>query len=279
MQTSDALRLGLVGYPVSHSASPAMHNAALSALGIAGRYELCPTPPGAFPLTLRRLTAEGFTGLNVTLPHKAEALLLADDAEESARSAGAANVLYRREGRWIAANTDGEGLRRSLLEAFSSLAGVRVVWIGAGGATLTAARALVEAGAELVIAARDQEKGLRVAESLGARWVSLTREGLSPEFIGCQLLLQATPATMSPEAAGELLARLPLEHLPKSATVCDLVYRPRETRLLQVAKTLGLRTIDGSWMLLFQGGLAFTRFTQREAPLDVMESALAAELA
>src|SRR5688572_3550443 len=124
------LRLGLVGYPVSHSASPAMQNAALSALGILGRYELIEAPPGALAEALSRLTREGFTGLNVTLPHKEEAFSLADDAEASAQEAGAANVLYRRDGRWIAANTDGEGLLRSL-SAIKNFSGLRVVWLGA----------------------------------------------------------------------------------------------------------------------------------------------------
>ena len=279
MRVTRGLRLGLLGYPVAHSASPAMHNAALLALGIVGRYELCPTPPGMLSQTLQRLTAEGFTGLNVTLPHKAEALSLADEAEEDALAAGAANVLYQRQGRWVAANTDGEGLYRCLLTAFSSLRGVKVVWLGAGGATLTAARALVKAGARLVLTARRQEPGLRVAASLGARFVLWDRGELERELLDCQLLIQATPATMSPEAARELLEWLPLSRLPESAWVCDLVYRPRETLLLQEAKRLGFRTIDGSGMLLYQGELAFARFTQREAPLGVMARALAIELA
>jgi shikimate dehydrogenase len=278
MRATTGLRLGLLGYPVSHSASPAMHNAALLALGIAGRYELCPTPPGMLSQTLQRLTAEGFTGLNVTLPHKVEALSLADEAEESALAAGAANVLYQRQGRWIAANTDGEGLYRSLLVAFSSLRGVKVMWLGAGGATLTAASFLVKAGARLVITARKQEQGQRVAAILGARFVLWERGEVERELLDCRLLIQATPATMSPEAARELLAWLPLSRLPKEAGVCDLVYRPKETLLLQEAKRLGHVTIDGSRMLLYQGGLAFSRFTQREAPLDVMAHALAVEL-
>jgi shikimate dehydrogenase len=273
------LRLALLGYPVAHSASPAMHNAALSALGLAGRYELCLTPPGALSQTLQRLTTEGFTGLNVTLPHKIEALSLAEEAEESALAVGAANVLYRQQGKWVAANTDGEGLYRSLLATFSSISGVKIVWLGAGGATLTAASFLIKAGATLVITARRQEQGQRAAERLGARFVPWVRGELEREFLDCQLLIQATPAMMSLGAARELLRWLPLSWLPKGAVVCDLVYRPRETLLLQEARRLGFFTIDGSRMLLYQGGLAFTRFTQREAPFEVMERALALELA
>jgi shikimate dehydrogenase len=272
------LMLGLIGYPVSRSASPAMHNAALAALGISGRYELIETPPGTFSQTLERVTREGFTGLNVTLPHKEEALSLADDAEASAQDAGAANVLYRRDGRWIAANTDGEGLYRSLSATIKNISGRRVIWLGAGGATRTAASALLIRGGQLVIAARDLEKASRVARSLGVRAIELSRAALVAEFARSELLIQATSATMSEEAGAELVARLPLEALPPGCVVCDLVYRPRETALLREAKRLGFAVVDGSGMLLHQGALAFYKFTGRSAPIREMERALLREL-
>jgi shikimate dehydrogenase len=277
--TNNFLKLALLGYPVSHSASPAMHNAALSALGIPGKYELCPTPRGELAQTLKRLTQEGFTGLNITLPHKQEALQLADEAEESAKLAGAANVLYRLADKWVAANTDGEGLYRSLLPAFPSLRGVKIVWLGAGGATLTAASFLLKSGAKLIISARNQEKGEHIAKKINVPFVFLERESLRKEFADCQLLIQATSASLFLEESKELLEKLPLSYLAKGAVICDLVYRPKETRLLQNAKALGFSTIDGSRMLLYQGALAFARFTGREAPITAMERALEAELA
>jgi shikimate dehydrogenase len=273
-----SLKLGLLGYPVSHSASPAMHNAALAALQIPGRYEAIETPPGAFVQTLSRLRDEGFTGLNVTLPHKEEAFRLADSFDEGARQAGAANVLTWRDGGWIASNTDGEGLARSLFPEIKGLDGLRIVWIGSGGATLTAASFLVKQGAQLVIAARHKERREKIASALGAQNIALEREALRAELRRCDLLIQATPAMMNPIHARALLELLPLDALPKQSVVCDLVYRPKQTLLLQEAQQMGLGVVDGSRMLLHQGALAFTQFTGRDAPIQEMARALSEEL-
>lgn len=272
------IKLALLGYPVSHSASPAMMEAALLARGLSGSYELWPTPPGQLASSVARLRQEGFLGANVTLPHKEEALSLAEEAEESALRAGAANVLYRRGERLIAANTDGEGLLRALLEVLPSVKGLRVVWIGAGGATLTAGSALLAEGAQLTIVSRDRAKGQKVAARLGAEW-ALLGAGLSSALSRCDVLIQATPAMMYEEEAKVLLSLLPLSSLSVGALVCDLVYRPKRTLLLLEAARYGLATLDGSRMLLYQGALAFTRFTQKEAPLDAMSEALSRVLA
>jgi shikimate dehydrogenase len=273
------ISLALLGYPVAHSASPAIYEAALAALALPGRYLLWPTPPGALPQVVQALRDRGFTGANVTLPHKETALSLADDAEENARRAGAANVLYRRGDLLVAANTDGAGLLRSLVERRGDLSGARIAWIGAGGATRTAASALVDAGASLTLISRAEAKAAVLAASLGGHTAPLRRAALPGLFASCDILIQATPATMQgEEAARALLAELPLPSLRPGALVCDLVYRPRRTALLTAAEACGLQTLDGTGMLLYQAAGAFQRFTGREAPIEAMRTALTREL-
>jgi shikimate dehydrogenase len=270
------ISLGLIGWPVAHSASPAMFRAGLRAAGLEGEYLLWPTPPGALGARVEELRASG-AGANVTAPHKVEALALADAAEAEAGEAGAANVLYHYGGRLIAANTDGAGLARSLAEAGCEVYERRVVFIGAGGAARTAGRALVKLGAELTLVGREPARASAVAGDIGARAAPLTREALAGLFATCDLLIQATPATLG---AGDpaFLALLPLELLPAGAFVCDLVYRPLETAVLAAARRLGLRVVDGAGMLLYQGAEAFQRFTGRPAPLAEMREALRREL-
>jgi shikimate dehydrogenase len=303
------ISLGLIGWPVAHSASPAMFRAGLRAAGLEGEYLLWPTPPGALSARVEELRAAG-AGANVTAPHKVEALSLADAAEAEAKEAGAANVLYHQGGRLIAANTDGVGLARSLTEAGCEVSGRRVVFIGAGGAARTAGRALVKLGAELTLVGRELARVSAVALDIGARAAPLTREAMEPLLASCDLLIQATPATLgagdrergmgngareeqgSPGGQGAgspghspfpaphslLLELLPLERLPSGSFVCDLVYRPLETVLLAAARGLGFRVVDGAGMLLYQGAEAFQRFTGRPAPLPEMREALRREL-
>jgi shikimate dehydrogenase len=251
-----------------------MHRAALSALGLAGDYERHQVPRGRLAERFASLVADGLCGANLTAPLKIEALSLAERVEESAREAGAANTLYRDAGRWVAANTDGEGLLRALAELGFSPTGARVAWIGAGGATRTAGRALHQAGARLCLLVRDVGRASPLAESLGAEVLPLSREVLAPRLAEFDLLVQASPATWTKDGAAQLLGELPLEGLRAGARVCDMAYLPGGTALTQAATARGLLSQDGAPMLLHQGAAAFERFTGRAAPVEAMRRAL-----
>ena len=165
--------LGVCGWPVAHSRSPQMHNAALAAVGLADwRYLRLPLPPELFEETVRALAAAGFRGVNVTIPHKEAALALADEASDAARAIGAANTLTFEDGAIKADNTDAPGLLAALGEP---VAGRRALVLGAGGSGRAAAWALAEAGAEVAIWNRTPERARAVASAVGVRAVAARR--------------------------------------------------------------------------------------------------------
>jgi len=259
-------RLGVLGWPVAHSRSPAMQNAALAALGMADwHYQLLPVPPELLAQTTRGLGGAGFVGANVTIPHKQAALALADSASEAARTIGAANTLtFAADGAIAAENTDAPGLIAAIGEP---LAGKRALVLGAGGSARAAVWALREAGAaEVAIWNRTGERAAALAHELGARAVG--------EPQGADLLVNCTAVGLAP-APGEELAQLGLTAalVGEFETVVDLVYREEPTELLAAAQAQGARTLDGLEMLVAQGALSFELWTGREAPLDAMREA------
>ncbi len=283
-------RLGVLGWPVAHSRSPAMHNAALRFLGMADwRYQRLPVPPQLFAETVRSLGASGFVGANVTIPHKRAALELAERPSEAARAIGAANTLtFAPDGTIAAENTDAPGLLAALGR---SPRGLRVLILGAGGSARAAAWALREAGAgEVSVWNRTAERARALAVELGVRAVA------APEpadlLINCTSVGLERP-TSSPEpesgarrraATGGLsaddsdsLAELGLSFEQAAAYpyVADMVYRADgPTRLLTVAAESGAQTLDGLEILLAQGAASFELWTGREAPVEVMRAAL-----
>ena len=272
---------GILGWPVAHSRSPAMHEAAFTALGMDAVYARFPVPPDQLAEAVRGLAARGVEGANVTVPHKQRVMGLLDEVEASARAIGAVNTLVRDAERWIGANTDAPGFVRSVVEAGFEPAGRTVVVVGAGGAARAVVMGLAEAGASSVtVAARRLEQAealiadLRVAAGeaeLGA--VSLGE--LPSPLARADLLVQATSATLYGGEAAETFARsLPLQALPEHAVVTDLVYTPRTTTVMAAAEARGLRTIDGLGMLLYQGVLSFERWTGSSAPVAAMRAAL-----
>jgi shikimate dehydrogenase len=273
---------GILGWPVTHSLSPAMHGAAFAALGIDAAYVAFPVSPARLPEALRGLAALGIAGVNVTLPHKETVLPLLDAVEPDARTIGAVNTIVRDGDRLIGTNTDAPGLVASLVESSVTLAGIDVVIVGAGGAARAAVVGLARAGAaRIVVAARRFEQALAlVADAHGtglgaaieAHALDRTLEGPASH---ARLLVQATSATLAGKPEATAFARsLPLGALPRDAVVTELVYRPRVTAVMREADRLGLRTVDGLGMLLHQGAIAFERWTERPAPLDAMRRAL-----
>jgi shikimate dehydrogenase len=274
-------RLGVLGWPVAHSRSPAMHNAAFAALGMEQwRYQRLPVPPALFAETVRALGASGLLGANVTIPHKQAALELATEASEAARAIGAANTLtFADDGAITAENTDAPGLIEALA---MPLSGVRVQVLGAGGSARAAVWGLLRAGAaEVSVWNRTRERAEALAEQLGARavrspepadlLVNCTSVGLEHPDRGASIERSAS------EDGGLNLLGLTGDQLREYSHVADLVYRKEPTALLAAATAHGARTVDGLEILVAQGALSFAAWTGREPPRAVMDRAARAE--
>jgi shikimate dehydrogenase len=234
--------VGLLGWPTSHSLSPAMQNAAFAALGLDWAYVPLPTPPELLADAVRGLRAMGFAGANVTIPHKQTAIGLCDDLDEVARAAGSVNTLVFDRDRIVGSSTDGDAVAGQI-----EASGRRALVLGAGGAALAVVEALERAGAEVTTASRR-----------GPDW--------PPSGAGSEVLVNATPVK-------EELIVTPRADMQ----VVDLAYLPdgRETALVAAAKAVGCDVVvDGLDVLLFQGAASFERWTGLPGPLVAMRAAL-----
>ena len=283
------LRLGIIGYPLGHSASPAFQQAALDHLGLAATYERWQVEPERLAERVRRLRSPEFLGCSVTIPHKQAIMPLLDEIDAAARDIGAVNTVVHRDGRMVGANTDLAGFLRALREdgAYEPR-GRSALLLGAGGAARAVAYALLAEGAAgVAIANRSPERARVLADELAARFparvhaLPLDAEALAPLLdasVSVDLLVNCTSLGMShgpdPDASP-----VPAGLIPAAALVYDLVYNPQETPLLAAARLAGARTLGGLPMLVYQGAAAFRLWTGREAPVDVMMKAASAALA
>jgi shikimate dehydrogenase len=275
-------RLGVLGWPVAHSRSPAIHNAALAALGMDGwRYQLLPVPPELLAETTRALGHAGFVGANVTIPHKRAALALSEEASAAARAIGAANTLtFQPDGGIAAENTDAPGLLAAL---GCSPRGMSALVLGAGGTARAVVWALREAGArEVSIWNRTPERAEALANELDVR--SVRRPAAAELLVNCTAVgLALASARLEPVAdplersasEREELNQLGLtfDQVGNYSYVVDMVYRTGSTQLLAAAREHGARTLDGLDVLVAQGALSFELWTGRKPPLDVMRAA------
>jgi shikimate dehydrogenase len=255
--------LGVCGWPVAHSRSPQMHNAALAAVGLRDwRYLRLPLPPELFEETVRALPAAGFRGVNVTIPHKHAALALADEMTVAAQAIGAANTLTFEHGRIHADNTDAPGLIAAIGERVD---GRSALVLGAGGAGRAAAWALRTAGARVSVWNRTPERASELARALGVRGVQ------TPE--PAEILVNCTSVGLY--EGDDPFKALPIEadEMSAGSLVVDLVYRAGGTRLLEAARTRGARVVDGLEVLVAQGAASFERWTGMEAPREAMREA------
>jgi shikimate dehydrogenase len=265
VQEEVAKRLGVLGWPVAHSRSPAIHNAALASLGMRDwRYQLLPVPPALLAQTVRGLHDSGFVGANVTIPHKQAALALADSASAVAEAIGAANTLtFSPDGAIAAENTDAPGLIAAIAQP---LGGRSALVLGAGGSARAAVWALLDAGAgEVAICNRTPARAEALARELGASAVAQPRPA--------ELLVNCTSVGLA--AAPDELAQLGLDEarVGEYPLVVDLVYRDGPTALVSAARAGGARTVDGLEVLVAQAALSFSLWTGRAAPLEVMRAA------
>jgi len=252
---------GIIGWPVAHSLSPALHGFWLAAHNVDGAYVPMAVRREDFSRVLEGLRSAGFKGVNLTVPHKEAGFALAHEADDAAREAGAVNLLVFENGKIKGRNTDSIGLAASLREAQIALTGETAVLLGAGGAARAAVLALDALGAkEIRILNRNVSRAEAMAASLAPKIRARpTVHALTdwPRVTGdAKLLLNATSAGMS----GYDLLNLNLDALSKDAAVCDIVYNPLETDLLKRAKARGLKTVDGLGMLMHQAVSAFEAF-------------------
>jgi shikimate dehydrogenase len=241
-----------------------MHNAALAAAGLTGwRYIRLPLPPELFAETVRALPAAGFRGANVTIPHKAAALALADAASDAAREIGAANTLTFEDGAIVADNTDAPGLLDAIGEP---VRGRSALVLGAGGAGRAAAWALARAGADVAVWNRTPERARALAADLGVRAVAAAE--------AAQIVVQCTSVGLhDPDATFKALP-VAADELSAGSLVVDMVYRAGGTRFLEAASARGARVIDGLEVLVAQGAASFERWTGMEASREAMREAV-----
>ena len=277
------LHLGLIGWPLEYSLSPRLHLAALQERGIPGEYRLYPIPPlpqGRTHLSeiLDRMRRGELHGLNATIPHKQNMLPLMDELTPVASGIGAVNTIYLREGRLVGDNTDAAGFQadlEKLIPPGSCANSHQAIVLGAGGAARAVVYVLTHLGWEVTVVARRLEQAQQLAGGFldVAGKVNPLQMGLSTlTTVRGSLIVNTIPPGMPPD---QNASPWPLEvPFPPGAAIYDLVYKPEETRLVQVARSAGLRAANGLGMLIEQAALAFEIWTGQTAPRNVMREAV-----
>ena len=277
--------VGVVGWPVGHSLSPLMHNAAFEAMGLDWRYVPFAVKPDNLERATGSLAALGIRGINVILPHKTAIIPFLDNVDELARLTDAVNTVVQADGALTGYNTDVDGFARSLTEAGVETQGASAALLGAGGAARAVAVALARLKVrEIVVVGRTPKRAEGVAGLVErvpaaesrASWVPWTDEHLARAVGGADLVVNATSIGMYPKQDDP--SPVPEDLLRPEQTVCDIVYRPLWTQLLQAARRRGCRCVGGAKMLVYQGALGFRLWTGQEPPVNVMEDALAGAL-
>jgi shikimate dehydrogenase len=269
-------RCYLIGYPVEHSMSALMHNAAFEELGLGYHYELKSVRPEALGrFTADEIRREEVRGVNVTIPHKVSIMGYLDEANPEAAAIGAVNTIVN-EGGWLKGyNTDGKGAMRALEEAYGDLRGAKVVVIGAGGAARAIGRHLSIVVDKLSILNRTASRAESLASDLksltgcnaSVTTAALTRENLKSRLVEADVLINATPLGMTPDTD-----KSPVDSdlLHPGLLVFDTVYNPLKTRLLREAEEAEARTLTGAKMLAYQGAASFELWTGVRAPEELM---------
>ncbi len=269
---------GILGDPVAHSLSPAMHNAAFAELGMDWRYESMQVSADEFEQIVRSLGGKGYVGVNVTIPHKLKALQIADQASDAATVIGAANTLSFHESTIRAENTDAGGFLDALeANGLSKLEGKRALLLGAGGTARAASWALLtnEIGA-LKIWNRTPEKAAALADELGSHFDTASIEQVKDpgaSSTDCDLVINTTSVGLE-DAGNEVdelgMLNLAVSDLVRGQTVVDFVYRGGGTAFVRMARSRGAQAVDGVEILVYQGARSFEVWTGKRAPVPVM---------
>ena len=281
------IQLGLIGYPLGHSLSPKIHTAALKACGLKGDYSLFPIAPHdkqGLKDMLARVRINEIHGLNVTIPHKQNVIELMDELTATAKAIGAVNTIYLHEGKLIGDNTDTFGflsdLKRFLtLECDSLLSHLqeqapalqkKALILGAGGSARAVVYALLYDGWDVTIAARRIEQAQQLSQSFGKYDLRLSTFDFQPSTF--DLIVNTTPLGMTPNIEDSPLPENIV--LSPKTVIYDLIYNPRETKLVKDARAQGLSATTGLGMLIEQAALAFEKWTGAKADRDAMQKAV-----
>lgn len=269
--------VGVIGDPVEHSCSPAMHNAAFQEMDMDYVYVPFRVKAEQLPAAINGFKALNVVGINVTLPHKRAVMFLMDSVSKEAELIGAVNTMVFKDGMVEGHNTDAQGFIASLQEEGINVKGMKVIVLGAGGGAQAVVAGLALEGADrIVIANRTREKAVQLAETMSrkmnilAKGISLSDERL-PDYISESDLLVST-VTVSMDTSVPVVVNPDWFH--KDLVVCDIVYTPPETNLLKAASRRGLKTIGGAGMLVHQGAISFKLWTGKQPPLKTMRRAL-----
>lgn len=276
MRDASPALTGLLGWPVSHSISPALHHAAFRSRRMDWLYLAFAVPPGGLRAALLGAQALGFRGLNLTVPHKVAAVPLLSGLSREARLLGAVNTVVFRSGRLFGENTDGRGFVRALAEGGIRLAGKTVFLAGAGGAgRAVAMMAALEGASAIAIADPVASRAAALAARLNrtvrglARAVAVGSAGWREALSAADFAVNASPLGLK----GSDPLPFPPARLPRSSAVFDLVYNPPQTKLLAAARAAGRRGLGGLGMLVHQAALSWELWTGEKAPLDEMKKA------
>jgi shikimate dehydrogenase len=269
---------GVIGDPVEHSLSPALHNAALVELGLDWAYVAFPVPAGRGQAAVAAMVDLGIRGLSVTMPHKAGAAKACHQLSPLAERLGVVNTVTNVAGQLVGDSTDGPGFIDSLAELGWSPDGKRCLVLGAGGSARAVVLALGAAGAKRVeVVARRPEQGQEAAALAGEAGMVATVGSVEE----ADLVVNATPVGMAGvpvDASGELPFGLEPKRLGPGQLVADLIYAPATTQLLASARARGAGTCNGLGMLVHQAARQLTIWTGRDAPIEVMSAAALREL-
>ena len=273
MITGQTKTIGILGWPVGHSLSPLMHNAAFAAMELDYTYIPLPVHPDKLSQAVMGLKSMGFVGANVTIPHKVAIMPYLDELDVSAQLAGAVNTIVVKGGRCIGYNTDAQGFIQSLTSKHVTIKGKTAVIMGAGGAARAVVCGLIAHGIENILvgtrsAAKAQEFVKLFSEGPNIQGCDWQDPVFIDSFKQCDILINCTPIGMSSNNEVELPVNW--QDLNPSAVVCDLIYTPPLTQFLADAQKQGHMIINGAGMLVEQGALAFELWTGKIAPRTIM---------
>jgi shikimate dehydrogenase len=281
------IQLGLIGWPVSHSFSPKLHNAALKAAGLEGDYKLFPIAPqveGRFLEIFNLIRVGEIIGINITIPYKKTVINYMDELTPMAKLVGAVNTIYFKNGKLIGDNTDATGFLVDLHNKMPKPSDFskNALVIGSGGSARAVVAALIEDNWHVILAARNLDRAKELSESISnavgvdlIKFEALNAESLSVVVRNSNLIVNTTPLGMFPNIEAS-----PWPHglnWVQDVFIYDLVYNPRETMLMNQAKTHGLAAVNGLGMLVEQAALAFEIWTGVAAPREVMYSVVSSE--
>jgi shikimate dehydrogenase len=277
--------LGVMGFPVSHSLSPMMHNAAIAAMGLDYVYVPFPIPVEQLPAAIAGLKAvQSVQGFNLTIPHKVEVMPLLDEVLPIAKAVGAVNTVKRVGERWVGTNTDVAGFLEPLKKLNCDWANTPALILGSGGAAKAVVAACLELGCSVIhVVGRDPKKMKKFHGAMTSQlhdynlrvhpWASIPH---LLEVAG--IVINATPIGMASDP-NTPISEAEMNLLPDHAIAYDLIYTPRPTKFLQIAAARGLKVIDGLEMLINQGAIGLEFWLDQTIPIEIMRQALLQHLA